>query len=467
LAGTNINIMLKKVLQQKSTFIAVILTSCLHLTVRAQDTLQENTIAAGTAKADTLSKNEKFSYHFQATFVGQHQLDFHAPYSGENSLLTHERLRLSTTATLFLGTRLWKGAEIYFNPELSGGRGLTGASGLAGAPNGEVYRVGDPEPVITASRIFLRQTFNLSQDHINIDGGQNQLSGNTAAHRLVLTFGKFAITDMYDANTYSHDPRNQFLNWAIMSAGAWDYPANTRGYTYGFVTELIYPQWSLKGSVVMVPEVANGPYMDMDIAQAHSETIELDKKIQVFHKPTVLRLIGFYTQAHMGSYKEAILENPLQPDVISTRTYTHDKYGFVINAEQQVNDNIGIFGRFSWDNGTSETFAFTEIDQSLNTGVQLKGNIWKRPTDQFGATLLLNGLSKDHRDYLAAGGYGFIIGDGRLNYGLEHIVELYYSAKLFENFWLSPDYQFVLNPAYNKDRGPVVNIVGIRGHIEF
>lgn len=217
----------------------------------------------------------------------------------------------------------------------------------------------------------------------------------------------------------------------------------------------------------MVPETANGPYMDLDIARAHSETLEFDKMFSLAKQPGVIRLIGFYTQGHMGSYKVALNDNAFQPNIIQTETYAHDKWGFVVNAEQQLNDNIGVFGRLSWNNGTSETWAFTEIDQSLHIGMQLKGNIWHRPTDNFGVALLLDGLSKEHRDYLAAGGYGFLIGDGQLNYGIEHVAELYYSAKLWENFRLSPDYQFLLNPAYNKDRGPVVHIFGVRGHIEF
>ncbi|MDR3678429.1 MAG: carbohydrate porin [Flavipsychrobacter sp.] len=421
----------------------------------------------GKAKLDTLNKNERYSYHFQTTMIGQHQENFSAPYSGKNSLLTDEKLRLSATSTLFLGARLWKGAEVFFNPELSGGRGISSTTGMAGFPNGETYRIGDPEPVISISRIFLRQTFDLNSEFSNIDGGQNIHKGYVSTNRLVLTFGKFSVADIFDANTYSHDPRNQFMNWATMSAGAWDYPANTRGYTYGFVAELIKPTWSLKGAVTMVPEVANGPYMDMNIGNAHSETVEFDKKITINKRNGIIRLIGYYTQADMGNYKEATTDTQYHLDVTQTRSYAHAKGGFVINAEQELSNSIGVFCRYSWNDGKNETWAFTEIDRSFNIGVQVKGTGWKRPADQFGAALLLDGLSKDHRAYLTAGGYGFIIGDGQLNYGLEHVIELYYSAKLFDNFWLSPDYQFVLNPAYNKDRGPVVNIVGIRGHIEF
>ena len=268
---------------------------------------------------DSLPQKERFSYHFQITTIGQHQLPFNDPYKGKLSMISKEEFRLSVTSTLFLGARLWKGCEIYFNPELSGGRGIGSTSGIAGFPNGETYRIGNPEPVVTVSRIFLRQTFSLSGDRVAVDGAQNQLQGSAPASRLTLTFGKFSITDMFDLNSYSHDPRNQFFNWAIMSAGAWDYPANTRGYTYGFVAELIKPDWGLKVATTMVPEVANGPYMDLHYGEAHSETIEFDKKYTIKKKTGVIRLIVYNTFARMGNYEQAIAENPVQPDVTQTR----------------------------------------------------------------------------------------------------------------------------------------------------
>ena len=419
------------------------------------------------AKFDTVAKPVRFSHHFQTTMIGQHQLDFSAPYTGKNSLLTSERLRMSITSTLFMGARLWKGGEIYFDPELSGGRGMSATTGIAGFPNGEVYRVGDPEPVITVARIFMRQTFNLSNDMQPVESAQNVNPGKQAGTRLVLTLGKFSITDMFDNNSYSHDPRNQFMNWALMSAGAWDYPANTRGYTYGFVAELIRPTWGIKAAVTMVPEEANGPYLDMNIGNAHSETLELDKQLMMGKRHGMVRVIGFFTQANMGNYKEATLDTIYHLDVTQTRSYAHSKGGFVVNFEQDITDYFGIFGRASYNDGKNETWAFTEIDQSLHMGIEGKGTAWKRSMDQFGAAYLINGISKDHQAYLAAGGYGFLIGDGHLNYGHENIIELFYSARLWDNFYLTPDYQMVINPAYNKDRGPVVNVVGIRGHIEF
>jgi high affinity Mn2+ porin len=439
---------------KKTVILFILSLAC--LSVHAQSDAKKN---------DSIYRNQRFSCHFQFTAIAQHQLPFNDPYRGLHSLASRERMRLSVTSTLFLGARLWKGAELYFNPELSGGRGISGTSGVAGFPNGEVYRIGDPEPVITIARTFLRQTFNLGGGYIYVDDQSNQLKGFTAPSRLVITLGKFSVADMFDNNTYSHDPRSQFLNWAIMGAGAWDYPANTRGYTYGVVAELAKPGWSLKASGAMVPEVANGPYLDMNIGNAHSETIEFDKQFSG-KRPGIIRVIGYNTNAHMGNYKEALMQNPAYPpDVTMTRRYGRTKTGFVINAEQELGDNAGAFARLSWNDGQNETWAFTEIDQSANIGLQLKGSGWRRPADKLGIAAVLNGLSDVHKNYLAAGGYGFIIGDGRLNYGLEAILEVYYSARLFSGFYLSPDYEFILNPAYNKDRGPV-NVIGIRGHVE-
>lgn len=410
---------------------------------------------------------DRFSYHFQTTIIDQHQLKFNALYTGPYSLQTSEPQRMSVTSTLFVGARLSKQTELYLNPELSGGNGLSSTRGIAGFPNGETYRIGDPEPVLSISRLFVRHTLPIKGSNIIVDGGQNIIKGLATTERIVFTLGKFSVTDIFDANSYSHDPRNQFMNWAIMSAGAWDYPANTRGYTWGLVAEWIKPKWSVKLGITTAPEAANGPYMDMNIAKAHSETIEFDQCYTINKKKGVVRLIGYFTQANMGNYADAINTKQVTPDITISRSYAHNKGGFVINAEQEITDDIGVFCRASWNDGKNETWAFTEIDNSLNIGAQIKANSWKRPNDKLGVAILVNGLSDDHRKYLEAGGYGFIIGDGALKYGAENVVEIYYSAKFFDSFWLSPDYQLVINPGYNTDRGPMVHIFGIRGHLEF
>lgn len=409
---------------------------------------------------------EKVSYHFQLTTIGQHQLPFHNPYSGLRSLQSSEELRLSVTSTLFLGARLWKGAEVYLNPELSGGRGISSTQGVAGFPNGEVYRVGNPEPVITIARIFLRQTFSLGGvDRSPVNAGINQLAGNPPANRLVFTLGKYSIADIFDCNTYSHDPRNQFYNWSVMSGGGWDYPANTRGYTYSLAAEIIKPKWSLKLAASMVPETVNGPFLDLHIDKANSITAQFDRYYTINGKQGTVRALVFNTYAHMGNYEEAVAFNPTAPDLAPTRAYNRNKFGFLINAEQAITTDLGMFSRLSWNDGNNETWAFTEIDHSFSLGAVLKGTKWKRSNDVLGLAIAVNGISRQHAGYLAAGGSGFILGDGSLNESVEAIAELYYNCRLFNSFWVSPDYQFIVNPAYNMDRGPV-HVFGIRGHVE-
>ncbi len=415
---------------------------------------------------DTLPKQERYSYHFQTTLIDQYHPDFRSPYAGLNSQPSDEPARLSITSTLFVGARLWKGGEVYINPELSGGRGVGKTLGIAGFPNGETYRIGAPDPVVTLSRIFLRQTFSLGTGQDYIRGDKNILAGNAPSKRLCLTLGKYSVTDIFDANLYSHDPRMQFFNWSLMSAGAWDYPANTRGYTYGFVAELIEPGWSLKAGSTLVPEQANGPFLDMHISKAHSETIEYDRMFRLNKRPGTIRFIVYNTIAHMGNYRLALSDTAYHLDITQTRSYGRTKTGFVINGEQELSNSIGAFFRISYNDGRNETWAFTEIDQSAHAGISIKGNGWKRAGDVLGIAVVSNGISKDHRDYLAAGGYGFLIGDGKLNYGYETTFELFYSLNVFKTLYLSPDYQFTMNPAYNKDRGPI-SLFAIRAHIEF
>jgi len=408
-----------------------------------------------------------WSIHFQQTTIGQKALPFRSPYEGTNSLSPRDSLRYSVTATLFLGARLWGGAEMYVNPELGGGSGISSTLGVAGFPNGETYRIGDPAPVVEIARLFVRQSFNLggAGDTTAIEDGLNQVSGALPAHRLTITAGKFSIVDIFDDNRYSHDARTQFMNWALMSAGAWDFPADTRGYTWGLALEYIRPEWSIRVSSVMVPREANGMPMDPHINEAHSETIELEIPYTLAALPGTLRLEGFHTLAHMGNYREAIDDTMYHLDITRTRAYGRSKSGLTLNLEQPLTKSAGLFMRAGWNDGKNETWAFTEIDRSLSAGVLIDGPFAARPQDSFGAAIVLNGLSADHEEYLSRGGYGFLIGDGKLNYGLETITELFYGWHATTFLALSADYQFVVNPAYNRDRGPV-HVMGFRVHVE-
>jgi high affinity Mn2+ porin len=419
-----------------------------------------------SAQQTDSAKEENWNIHFQQTLIGQYHPAFNAKYTGTNSLQPNAEHSESLTSTLFYDTRLWNGAQFIFNPELAGGTGLSKVLGVAGALNGETYRVGNPAPDLYFGRIYLRQLFSLSEDSEIIYDDLNQLQGKQPSSYLSVNIGKFSMEDFFDANSYSHDPRTDFFNWALMSGGAWDYPANTRGYTWGFVAELVHPSWSLRISSVMEPQVANGPYMDMNIAEAHSETIEYGRMYKINGKKGSFHILGFFNQAHMGSYKETLSDTIYHLDVTQTRSYAHQKGGFLINAEQQIGNHSGLFTRISWNDGQNETFVFTEIDQSVSGGYVLYGDSWKRKGDKVEIAFVVNGLSDVHKEYLAAGGYGFIIGDGALNYGNECILEANYLFQATKNLWFTPDYQFVLNPAYNKDRGPV-HVFGLRVHLEY
>jgi high affinity Mn2+ porin len=429
-------------------------------------------LSAQQIKAD--SSNLKWTSHFQTTVITQKHLAFKSLYSGLHSLAdTVEPSATSITATLFLGRKLWKGADFYFNPEVSGGKGLSFATGVAGALNGETYRVGVVEPQVYVARAYLQQRIPLGHtDYKNTEDEENQVAEKIPVNRITISAGKFAISDFYDDNSYSKDPRIQFFNWSLWANGAWDYPANTRGYTIGLVVEVIKPKWTIRLSSVAVPRIANFHLLEYHIGKAHNETFEFQHSIFIGRRPGNIRFLMSKTFDKAPSYAKGInaisTGNTFILDVIKGETeninYGGKKLTIGLNVEQELSNEIGFFSRLGWNDGKYATWAFTEIDQTINSGISVKGIKWHRPADIWGIAGAVSGISKDHRLFLKDGGYGFIIGDGRLNYGHESIIETYYSAKLTGFFWLTFDYQFVNNPGYNKDRGPV-HIFGIRGHI--
>jgi high affinity Mn2+ porin len=410
---------------------------------------------------------ENWNLHLQATIIPQFHFNFGAPYSGQNSLRTSEGVATSFTNTYYIGRRLWKNAALYFNPEIAGGRGLSDAYGIAGFPNGETFRIGSPDLRLYVARLFLEQKFALDQRTGYQEDDFNQLQGRVPVKYISIRAGKFSLADFYDDNAYSHDPRRQFLNWSLMSNGAWDYPANTRGYTVGLVLEYHGSSGDIQFSASQEPTYANGPVLDSHISKAYGLTLEGEKTFHVKGRKGIIHLLLFHNVARMGNYEEAIRVNPAAPDITAVRAYSKSKSGITFSFEQELNSNIGLFLRAGWNDGKNETWAFTEIDQALSGGLVLDGIKWKRPGDTWGFAFSLNGLSGPHRDYLKAGGYGFIIGDGQLNYSGEMIFESYYSFRIPQlHLFLSPDYQYVLHPAYNLDRGPV-HIVAARVHLEF
>jgi len=405
--------------------------------------------------------------HFQLTTVTQAHPSFRASYAGKNSLSSESEHETTVTSTLYLGARLWSGAEVYVNPEMTGGSGLSHAFGIAGFPNGEAFRVGSPEPHIFVARALLRQTFAAGSETEAVEEEANQLGGRRPARRWTLTVGKFGVADLFDDSAYSHDPRTQFLNWADWTAGAWDYPADTRGYTWVAAIEYVDKDWAARFAAAAEPRVANGLEIDKALRHAYSLMVELEKRYEIDGRQGKARLILFDNRADMGNYRQAIQEaGAIPPDVTATRRPGRSKYGFALNLEQSLGEPAGLFLRGSWNDGRNEAWAYAEIERSITAGVVRRQPFRSRPGDETGLAFVANGLSKDHRDYLAAGGYGFMIGDGRLAYGLEKIAELYYKAALRDILWLTANYQFVENPAYNRDRGPV-HVFGLRLHTEF
>ena len=342
---------------------------------------------------------------------------------------------------------------------------MSGAVGVAGFPNGEATRVGDSKLTPYLARLFFRQTIDLGGETEPIVADANQLAGMRSKSNLTITLGKFAAGDVFDDNSFSHDPRTQFENWSLMANGAWDFPADTRGYTYGVAIELNEPGWAIRAGSLAEPKEANGADFDHKLSQALGQVVELEEDYTTGSRPGVLRLLGFVNNAHMGSYRETLDSPALSLDVTRSRKY-RSKYGYGLNYEQEIADEIGLFGRAGWNDGHTETWAFTEIDNTLSLGISVKGAHWRRKDDVFGLAGVSNGLSRDHRDYLAAGGYGFIVGDGQLNYGREEILEAYYAAKLWKGLTVSLDCQFVANPGYNRDRGPVL-VGGFRFHLAY
>ena len=406
-----------------------------------------------------------FNLHFQATVVSQAHPGFSASYTGKNSMQPDAESATSIVTDLFAGLRLWKGAEIYFQPELTGGFGLSTTTGVAAFPSGEVYRVGDPKPVIIPARLFLRQVIGLGGGNVGVEGGPNQLAGSRDRDALILTVGKFSTPDFVDKNPYAYDPHTQFLSWGLWASAAYDYPADTRGYTWGVVADLSIDWWSVRGGMFLEPQYSNLMPMEWRIDKARGLALEFEARYTLGGRAGAARLLGFLNDARMGSYRQATEDPRFGLDVTATRKFGRTKEGFAASINQDFGGGLGGFARVSYDDGSTETWAFTEIDQSLGLGLVQSGSRWNRPSDDAGVGLVISGLSTLHRKYLAAGGYGFIIGDGMLRYGLEILGEVFYRVAITPGISLGVNYQPVFNPAFNRDRGPI-HVFSGRVHVE-
>ena len=410
-------------------------------------------------------ESDRWEIHGQSTFLPQGYPAFHAPYSGPNSLTPAPQLQETWSNSLYINARLWEGGEVYYNPELLQGFGLNDTVGAGGFPSGEAQKSNFPYPHYNTSRFFIRQTFGFGGEQEELPSGQLQLPEKVDISRLTLQAGKFAVLDVFDGNAYAKDTRKDFINWSMWAPGAFDYAADKLGLAYGMTAELNQKQWALRGGYFLMDDVSNSNNFDTRIFQRGEYVAELETRYSLFSQPGKLRTIIWLNSAFSGSYRET-LDNPaLNLDIAQTRA-GRLKYGYVFNLEQALTDEIGLFGRWSWNNGATEIMAFTDIDASLSTGLSIKGAKWGRADDVVGIGGAINMLSRDHRDFIAAGGLGPLIGDGQLNYRPERIFETYYAYALNKSLTFTADYQLIVNPAYNADRGPVSVFSG-RLHGEF
>lgn len=410
-------------------------------------------------------ESSRWEIHGQSTFLPQAYPSFRAPYSGPNSLTPAGQYQETWSNSLYLNARLWDGGEIYFNPELLQGFGFNNTTGVAGFPNGEAQKSGFPFPHFNPSRLFVRHTFGFGGEQEELASGQMQLAGKADISRLTIQAGKFSVIDVFDGNSYAHDPRKDFMNWSIWASGAFDYGADKLGLGYGATAELNQKQWALRAGYFLVDAVSNSNNFDMNIPRRGEYVAELETRYQLFGQPGKLRMLGFVNSVNAGSYRDTLNNPALNLDISQTRQ-GRIKFGYALNVEQAITDDIGLFGRWSWNDGRNEIMAFTDIDRSLSMGTSIKGTKWGRPDDVVGIAGAINGLSRDHRDFLAAGGLGPLIGDGALNYRRERVFETYYALAMNKALTFTADYQLITNPAYNADRGPVSVFTG-RLHGEF
>jgi high affinity Mn2+ porin len=413
-------------------------------------------------------EQENWAIHGQATNVWLVQPAFRSPYRGTQSLRAGANGRETVDVTVYAGIRPWPGAEIWINPEVDQGFGLSDTFGVAGYVSGEAYKVGKAQPYVLVQRGFLRQTIDLGGETEKLGPDLNQLGGTQTANRLVFTIGKYSVVDIFDTNKYAHDARNDFFNWSIIDQGAFDYAANSWGYTYGGSAEWYQDWWTARAGVFDLSQAPNTAALSHGFGQGQF-VAELEERHSLWDQPGKLKFLYWLTRGRLGTYLDAISlgatagQTPSTSDVRRFRT----KDGFGLNLEQQLATDFGVFARASMSQGTVEEVDFTDINKSISGGLSLTGSRWGRPNDTVGLAGAINRISHQGKLYLAAGGLGGIIGDGQLpNAGPEQILEAYYSVVLFNFAHFTADYQFIKNPAYNRDRGPV-SVFGLRLHVQY
>jgi high affinity Mn2+ porin len=410
---------------------------------------------------------DAFAVHGQFTYVVQATSDFNAPYRGPNSLSPNNNEE-TTDATLYLGWRLWKGAEIWINGELDQGFGLDDTLGVAGFPSGEAYKVGNNHPYIRMPRLFVRQTVNLDGSPENVEAGANQFGGTHSTNRVVIWLGKFSVADVFDTNQYAHDARRDFLNWTAIDSGTFDYAADAWGYTVGTAVEWYQDVWTLRGGFFDLSDVPNSVHLEPGFHEFQLD-FELEHRHEIGSRPGRLLLTLFESRGRMGLLNDAVQlaeSTGSPPDIAAVRTY-RSRGGASLSFEQELAPDLGMFARAGKADGSTEVYEFTDVDRTLAAGISLQGARWGRSDDAVGLAAIDNRISGAREAFLNAGGLGILVGDGKLPHpGPEQIIETFYSAAIANFAHLSLDYQWINHPAYNRDRGPV-SVYSVRFHAEF
>jgi high affinity Mn2+ porin len=419
-------------------------------------------------------QTDMLSFGGQSTFVWQGYPAFRSPYMGQNSLPGASIGRETVDATLFVGVRLWRGAELWFNPEIDQGHGLAETHGVAGFPSAEAYKFGADDPYARVQRYFIRQTIDLGGETQKVDADVNQFAGSHTANRLVLWVGKYSAVDVFDTNKYANNPKTDFLNWSVVNAGSFDYAGDAWGYSYGAAAEWYQGIFAVRAGIFDLSQTPAGGMsplaygLDPNFSQFQLVG-EIEERHEIFGQPGKLKITGYLNRGAAGNFQDAInlaLITGGPANINAVRTYTN-RPGVSLNLEQQVNEVLGVFARGGWADGNIEPWDFTDIDRTIEAGVSINGGLWSRPDDTIGLAGVINGISPVHAAFLNAGGLGVLIGDGQLpSYGAEQIVEAYYSYSISASLKITADYQFIANPAYNVQRGPV-NVFAARVHTQF
>ena len=416
-------------------------------------------------------ETERWWISGQANLISQWHPVFHSPYQGVNSLAPEAQDATSRVLTLFTGLRLTGRSEVLCDVQEAGGHGLSEALGLAGETNLDVVRNPTLSKAPYVARLMWHQIIPVGRENSASTRTTFSLFSTLPVRRLELRFGKFSMADFFDLNTYGSDTNFQFTNWSVDNNGIYDYAADTRGFTFAAMLEYHDRRWAVRFAETLMPKVANGIHLDADVTRARGENIEFELHGNVLRRQEgIIRFLSFVNHANMGSYRQAV-DNFLarvtpKPDITAHPLQTTIKYGFGANFEQPLNDWTGVFGRWGWNEGRHESFAYTEVDQTAQLGVGASGKRWHRKFDRAGFVFVSNGISRDHQEYLALGGSGFLLGDGRLNYGRENILETYYTLHLWRGIYPAFGLQHINNPGYNRDRGPVI-VPSLRLHLEF